>query len=236
MLCGVFAAEPQTQTNANAAAVLLLAECVERLPSEPYEFTGDIVMRKAYGTELKRLKFKSVISWTPGASSAEYEIYSTTNALLETLRAERRGGVLTLTRTTGAKREEAQPPALNESVQGTDVTWLDIMMDFVWWKSPALDGTERVKGRDCAIVKVLPSAPLPGCAAMRLWLDIEQRVVMQATQVDTKGKETRRMWVRSVQKIDGQWLIKDIEVETPGTGHRTKIHIEDCKPVATDHR
>jgi len=221
------ALSPQSSTE----ALMLLVSCIERLPSEPYEFTGNIVMRSAYGSEVKRFKFKSKISWVPGATSAEYEIFSTAGVLIETVSAARRGSVLTLTRTVGPEREPAPPPAPNDSVQGTDVTWLDIMMDFVWWKNPTLDGHEKIKGQNATIVRVEPSEPIPGCAAVRLWIDNEQQVILQATQIDENNKVTRRMWVRSVQKIDNEWLVKDIEVETPGKNLRTKITVESAKRV-----
>ncbi|MCL1910219.1 MAG: outer membrane lipoprotein-sorting protein [Kiritimatiellaeota bacterium] len=212
-------------------AEMLLWSCVSRLPSEPYTFTGDIVMRKAYGVELKRLKFKSTICWNPDFAFAKYEIYSEKNVLLETVRAERCGRVQTLTRTVGAARAPAPAPNVNDSIQGTDVTWLDAMMDFVWWGNPVMDGSEKIKGRKSEILKVFPSEPVPGCAYVRLWIDAEQQAVLQATQHDDKGRTTRKMWVRSIQKIDGQWVVKDIEVETPGTGHRTKIHVDDVNRI-----
>ena len=236
-LCA-FAASAQTETNgvpespSFTEAELLLYACIDSLPSESYVFTGDIVMRKAYGVELKRLKFKSTISWDPLAPSAEYEIYSDKNVLLETLRAERRGTVQTLTRTVGADRKPAPAPKLNEPIQGTDVTWLDAMMDFVWWENPVSFGSARIKGRNSEILKVFPSEPIPGCAAVYVWIDTEQLSVLQATQEDGNGKVTRKMWVDSVQKIDDQWVVKDIEVETGGTGRRTKIHVDDVKKAA----
>ena len=213
-------------------AEMLLWSCVSRLPSEPYTFTGDIVMRKAYGVELKRLKFKSTICWDPDFSFAEYEIYSEKNVLLETLRAERCGRVQTLTRTLGAARTPAPAPNVNDSIQGTDVTWLDAMMDFVWWTNPTPDGKEKIKGRNAEIIKVFPAWEMADCAYVRIWIDTDQFAVLQATQTDGRGRENKKMWVRSVQKIDGMWVVKDIEVETPGTGHRTKVTVEKMEKTA----
>jgi uncharacterized Zn ribbon protein len=69
-----------------------------------------------------------------------------------------------------------------------------------------------------------------------VWLDKAQRVLMQATQNDSTGNETRRLWVRAVQKLevaegDERWVIKDLEVETTGSGHRTRLHFDDVKIV-----
>jgi len=242
LLCAALCNFASAQTNDQPSAIShqalsiseaqwLLISCVSRLPSEPYVFTGVIVMRKAYGVELKRLKFKSTISWNPTTSYAEYDISSAKGELLETVRSSRRGRVFTLTRTVGANREAAEPPNLNDTIQGTDVTWLDAMMDFVWWTKPEITGTDRVKGRNSTVVKVHPSEPVPGCAYVKVWIDDEQSAVLQAMQVNEKFQVTKNMWVRSIQKIDDQWIVKDIEVETPGTGNRTKITVETVKQL-----
>lgn len=61
---------------------------------------------------------------------------------------------------------------------------------------------------------------------------------MQAVQLDAAGRERRRLWVRAVQKIGGRWVFKDLEVETKGTGHRTRLHFDDVSfpdsPPAAD--
>ena len=212
------------------AAETVLSECVLRFPNDPFALSGDIVTRKMYGVELQRCKFKSVISWTPQTFAAEYEIFSASGELLETVRATRAGATAAtvLERFEGAAKTPAPAPALNDAIQDSDVTWLDISMDFVWWKDPVFDGKGRIKDRDCVIIKVFPREPLPGCAAVRLWIDEEQRVAVQAVQLDENGKDARRMWIRSVQKIDERWLVKDIEVETPASKRRTKIHVESA--------
>jgi len=231
MLCAAETNDVDVADYEISEAQWLLISCVSRLPSEPYVFTGDIVMRRAYGVEIKRLKFKATLNWNPTASSAEYEISTPKNELLETVRAQRRGRVFTLTRTVGKEKKEAEPPNLNDSIQGTDVTWLDAMMDFVWWVNPILDGTDRIKGRDATIIKVHPPEPVPGCAYVKVWIDTEQHAVLQAMQVNDKLQITRNMWVRSIQKIDNQWIVKDIEVETPGSGNRTKITVDTYKKL-----
>ena len=49
---------------------------------------------------------------------------------------------------------------------------------------------------------------------------------MQAVQLDALGRERRRLWIRGMQKVQGRWVFKDLEVETPGTGHRTRLHFD----------
>ncbi len=208
----------------------LLTECASRMPLEPLSMTGTLTMRKVYGVELKKYNFVVSIHWGAAEPRATYEILSTDGELLETVIATRKpDGPLQLARFEGKDKVPAEAPALNSTVLGTDITWLDITLDFVWWKNPILSGSGKVKGRFCDILEVEPASPLPQCAKARLWVDREQKMVMQAAQVDEKGREVRKMWVRAVQKIEKRWVLKDIEVETLGTGHRTRLHIDDVQ-------
>lgn len=210
----------------------LLAECVARMPLEPLKMIGTMTMRKMYGVELKKFRFAVFINWGAAQSMARYDILTTKDEPVETIHAVRHtDGSLLLSRFVGADNTPAETPVLNSPVLGTDLSWLDVSMDYVWWKNPTIVGEEKIKGRTCDILEVEPPTPIPGCAKSRLWVDRKQRVVMQAAQVNEKGKETRKMWVRAVQKIDGRWVVRDLEVETIGSGHRTRLHIDDVFSV-----
>jgi len=194
--------------------------------------TGTLTMRRVYGVEIKRFKYAVAIHWGALRPRAVYEIFDTSDTLLETVVAVRDAeGALTLTRFLGAEKTPAAPPAINETVRGTDITWLDITLDFVWWRNPVITGEGKVKGRLCDILEVEPAEPLERCKKVRLWIDREQKLVMQAIQIDENDRDVRRMWIRAIQKINQRWVLKDIEVETLGKGHRTRLNVDDVKTL-----
>lgn len=221
-------ADPKTEAPASGRA--LLEACAARLPMEPLFMNGTLTMRKAYGVELKKYGFAVTIRWGDMPPTAKYDVYNLGGGLVEAIEVERHpAGELSLRRFTGPARAKAEATALNARVLGTDITWLDVTLDYLWWTQPVLAGTDKVKGRLCDILEVVPPAPLPGCAKARLWIDREQQVLMQASQIDEKGRESRKMWVRAIQKVDHRWVLKDLEVETLGSGHRTRLHIDEVK-------
>ena len=210
----------------------LLSECVARMPLDPLKMIGTMTMRKMYGVEIKKFRFAVFINWGAVQPMARYDILTTKDDPVETIHAVRHtDGSLLLSRFIGADMKPATTPELSSQVLGTDISWLDISLDYVWWTNPTIVGEEKVKGRICDILEVEPPAPIKDCAKARLWVDRGQRVVMQAAQVDEEGKETRKMWVRAVQKIDKRWVMRDIEVETTGSGHRTRLHIDNVFSV-----
>ena len=130
---------------------------------------------------------------------------------------------------------EATVPSLLERVMETDVTWLDLTFDFLWWTDAAYE-TERegesVHGQKCSVILVKPAAAIPGLAGVRLWADRKTGCLMQAEQLDGEMKPMRRLWGTRVKKFDGErWMVSVLEVETLGSRHRTKITVDSLREL-----
>lgn len=225
-------------TETLSSAELLMADCIARLPSEELLLTGRLTMRRRYGIEMAEYDFEANVCWGTAEPYATYKFYSLDGTLVDyvTIKRSTEGNITLFRNMKTPAGAQIPPPKLNDLVLNSDVTWIDVTLDFLWWNNPELVGQGEIKGRDCDIIKLIPQEPTPKCAFGKVWLDKSQRVLMQATQNDEAGKETRRFWVRAVQKVevaedDERWVIKDLEVETTGSGHRTRIHFEDVKIV-----
>ena len=200
----------------------LLAQCAARMPAERILLSGRLNMRKAYGVSLRAFDFAVEADLGADPPRFRYDLSDGGSNLLSVaaVRDPVRGLVL-------SRPDGGTPPAPSDSVLGTDLSWFDIGIDFVWWLDPELAGTDRLKGRTCDLLEVTPPEPTPTCAKARLWIDRDQKVVMQAVQLDAWGRERRKLWIRATQKVEGRWVFKDLEVETVGTGHRTRLHFDD---------
>ena len=115
------------------------------------------------------------------------------------------------------------PPS---SLLGTDVTWSDLTLDYLWWDDFSFD-TERegesVHGQVCAVV-VLKK----GDRLVRVWIDRKTGAMMQAEEFQGE-KPVRRLWGTRIKKFGERWMANVLEVETVGSGHRTKITVEEMK-------
>jgi hypothetical protein len=225
-------------TESKASASMLMSDCIARFPPEELQLTGRLTMRRRYGIEISEYNFLANVCWGTAEPYATYKFYSLKGELVDDVTIKRdAAGAITLSRNMKTPAGAQIPaPKVNDTVLGSDVTWIDATMDFLWWKNPELVGEGDVKGRDCDIIKLTPPTATQSCSFGKVWLDKAQRVLMQATQNDSTGNETRRLWVRAVQKLevaegDERWVIKDLEVETTGSGHRTRLHFDDVKIV-----
>lgn len=231
------------QSTANTApttlsAEMLIQDCIRRFPTEELELRGRLTMRRRYGIEMAEYNFVAKVCWGTAEPYGTYSFFALDGKQVDcvTIKRDATGNISISRDMKTPAGVQIPPPKLTDSILGSDVTWIDATMDFLWWKNPELVGSGEVKGRDCDIIKLISLDSTDSCSFGKVWLDKAQRVLMQATQNNKDGKETRRMWVRAVQKMevakdDERWVIKDLEVETTGSGHRTRLHFEDVKIV-----
>ena len=111
-------------------------------------------------------------------------------------------------------------------ILGTDVTWSDLTLDYLWWDDFSFDSEregESVHGQVCAVVVMKK-----GDRRVRVWVDRKTGALMQAEEFDGV-KPLRRLWGTRIKKFGDRWMANVMEVETVGSGHRTKITVEELK-------
>ena len=119
-----------------------------------------------------------------------------------------------------AATEKAQP------ILGTDVTWSDLTLEYLWWDESEFDverESETVNGQNCAVLLLKK-----GARTVRVWVERKTGAMMQAEELED-GAMKRRLWGTRLKKFGERWVPNVLEVETAGSGHRTKITVEDLK-------
>lgn len=109
---------------------------------------------------------------------------------------------------------------------GTDVTWSDLTLDYLDWEDFSYDEnpeSETVHGQVCCVILMKR-----GKRTVRVWVDRKTGALMQAEELED-GKAVRRLWGTRIKKFGERWMANVLEVETLGSGHRTKITVEDLK-------
>lgn len=108
----------------------------------------------------------------------------------------------------------------------TDVTWSDLTLDYLWWDDFSFDEereSESVHGQKCSVILMKK-----GPRTVRVWVDRKTGALMQAEEL-VDGRPVRRLWGTRIKKFGERWTANVMEVETLGSGHRTKITVEDLK-------
>ena len=115
-------------------------------------------------------------------------------------------------------------------ILGTDVTWSDLTLDYLWWDDISFDAEregETVHGQVCTVIVMKK-----GERQVRVWVDRKTGALMQAEEMKD-GKAVRRLWGTRLKKFGERWMANVMEVESIGSGHRTKITVEELKVEET---
>ena len=220
-----------------SAAVDVLRACRDMLPMKPVELKGALILRNRRGIVAREYDYALVMRRTIDITLLTIRLMprGETNCLA-TVTVSRRGEQAPTIHLTKADASgEVVVPSLLERVMETDVTWLDLTFDFLWWTDAAYE-TERegesVHGQKCSVILVKPPTAIKGLAGVRLWVDRKTGCLMQAEQLDEGMKSIRRLWGTRVKKLDGErWMVSVLEVETLGSRHRTKITVESLREL-----
>ena len=205
----------------------ILDETIARLPRTQLGITGRLTIRRHRGVEMASWGFNMRMAWTDDGPRAQIETRDRFGQPIERMTIERTDK-LKLTYAVSPSFTATNAPPLTTGIRGTDLTWLDLTLDYLWWPSAHLDGEGRTKGRRCDIIRVSPPYDLPGCHAARLWIDRKARLIIKAEQLDEKDRVVRRMWVESIKTWkEGGGMIKDLAVARPGAPTQTRLLIDD---------
>jgi Outer membrane lipoprotein-sorting protein len=136
-----------------------------------------------------------------------------------------------LNQETAAGKQLVSGSKLTETVRGTDVTYEDLSLRFLFWKNAHYEGERSVRSITCSVVLVQPPNRNSQYSSVRVWAAKDRGAMVKAEGFDADGKLTKRFEVISVQTIEDKTIFKQIRIERidPGTGRvasRTYLDLE----------
>lgn len=111
-----------------------------------------------------------------------------------------------------AVRKGMQEPV----AEGSGVTVEDLSLGFLYWPDALLMGEEVVRTRPAWKIELRPGRRTSEFAVVRVWLDKASGALLRIEGFDWEGRLLRRFEVVSGQRIDGQWMLKQMRIERFG--------------------
>ncbi len=102
---------------------------------------------------------------------------------------------------------------LDDSVRGGLITYEDLALRFLYWKNPRLLDSETVRSRDAWKMEIPAPRGASQYGVVRVWIDKQSAALLRIEGYDLNGRLVKRFEVISAQKIDGQWMLKQMRVE-----------------------
>lgn len=115
----------------------------------------------------------------------------------------------------GGQNMQPVPPAkYGEKIRGTDVTYDDLSMRFLYWPNAKIVKQERVKARECIVVRVLNPDGAGAYATVDVWIDKESGGMLKMMGYDRSGRPVRRFEVLHGKKFGDVWMVDEMRIET----------------------
>jgi len=214
----------------------LLRSVVAQLPREPLTITGSLTVRERKGVVVGDFGFTIQSDWGGNPARVSYTLRDRFGSLLEQLTVLRSGeSPPQFEYAAGDPLTPADVPDLSLPVQGSDVSWLDLTLAFLWWRDADIVGEEEIRGRPCYIVEACRPAGQQAkgedYVRVRLGIDKTIRMLLRAEGFDARGAAVRTIWVKSFRRIDERWMIKDMEIQGPSSSRRTRLRIHEAVAV-----
>jgi hypothetical protein len=104
------------------------------------------------------------------------------------------------------------------AVQGTDISYEDLSMNFLYWPDAKVLGEDTRLTRKCWLVEAHPGGEPSQYGTVRLWVEKQSGALLGAEAYNRAGKLARRFTVRSVQQVQGAYFLKQMRIESMGSG------------------
>ena len=125
------------------------------------------------------------------------------------------------------------PANFDKKILGTDLTFEDLSLRFIYWSHAAIEGEDRfltLGARSAWRLRLQAPTRRSDASSVLRWVDIESCALLQGEGFDWQNKLSKRFTVRSGQPLEGKWYLKQMKIEgfDPGTEHahsRTYLEI-----------
>ena len=184
-----------------------------KLPDDPLKLTGTLKVRTKNGFTKANLPVEMELNWGADPATAAYRIDQESMDI-----------TWDNDRPTYAFSDARNTPT--SDILDTGITWADLSFSVLWWPGSTLVAEEKKINRECYVVEV----PVPDSGnTMRLWIEKKMGMLLEAQTFDEKKTQIRRMKIKSIKKMDGMWVAKDLEILDKQTGSKTTLQISDLE-------
>ena len=119
--------------------------------------------------------------------------------------------------------ERVRTAQFDKKIRGTDISYEDLALKFLYWPNARLLGIETITAGNCWKLELRPSPNQSQYSRVVVWVHQNSGALMRLEGYDVKGQLAKRFSVVSAQKIQDRWFLKQMRIESfePGTNHVT---------------
>ena len=113
----------------------------------------------------------------------------------------------------GKDLQPVAPERYGEKIRGTDATYDDLSMRFLYWPNPKIVQESKLKGRDTWLVRVINPDGRGNYATVDCWVDKATGGLLRMLGYNRGGRPIRRLEVVGGKKFDDIWMVDEMKIE-----------------------
>ncbi|HRQ89486.1 MAG TPA: outer membrane lipoprotein-sorting protein, partial [Bacteroidia bacterium] len=114
----------------------------------------------------------------------------------------------------GAPMKPVPASKYGEKIRGTDISYDDLSMRFLYWPNARIVRQEKLKGRDCILLSIRNPDGAGSYASVDVWIDKLSGGMLKMIGNDRGGRPIRRFEVLSGKKFGDVWMVDEMRIET----------------------
>jgi len=115
---------------------------------------------------------------------------------------------------TGDKVSEFPAQHFGASIEGTDFTYEDLSMRFLYWSQSELLGKESVKTQDCYVVRAFNPTKSGNYKYVDLWIHNKAFAVMKMQGYDANNQHIKTLEAADLMNVNDKIMMKKMKVKT----------------------
>jgi len=106
----------------------------------------------------------------------------------------------------------------------------DLGLEFFHWPQQKVLKKELKRSRGCTVLESTnPNPATNGYSRVVSWIDNESGGIVRAEAYDFQNKLLKEFYPKHFKKVNGQWELREMEIDNDQTGSRTRLEF-DLKP------
>ena len=101
-----------------------------------------------------------------------------------------------------------------EPIGGTDVSYEDLALKFLYWKNPKLVGRQKINGQDCWRIHLFNPDKTGRYREVSVWVSIKQRALMRVLGYGPRpdSDPLKQFEISDIMKVNGAYTVKTMKV------------------------
>ena len=210
-------------------ADVLLSEVRARLPQESLQIQATTGTRLT--NEYRKLHVHTILEYGAAEPMAQYAMFDNFGTLRETMQVRfTPGAEPSLYHYLGEDQTPNPDFKPEQLIKDLSFGWNELSLAFLWWKNGKTIDRGRTKARETFIVDIpVPDGVTLPYVKIRVHIDQKEKFIYKAIAYDAKEKPVREIEANRLMKIDGLWMVKDIEIKAWPGPVKTVVTINDVQ-------